>query len=95
MKSYGYKLINYVFSIAVYNLLPSLNQFVDAVPPKIPGSDIEKFVEPVFKVLFIVEGNDPHMVQQRVEKIVIPWVQGPENTADAEGPPIQALGMWL
>ena len=71
MKSYGYKLINYVFSIAVYNFLPPLNQFVNAVSQKIPGSGIEEFVEPVFKVLFIVEGNTPHMVQQRAEKIVI------------------------
>ena len=62
MKSYGYKLINYVFSVAVYDLLPPLDQFVNAVPPKIPGSGIEKFVEPVFKVLFIVKGNAPHMV---------------------------------
>ena len=71
MKSYGYKLINYVFSIGVYNLLPPLNQFVDAVPSKIPGSGIEEFVEPVFKVLFIVKGNTPHMVRQRAENIVI------------------------
>ena len=71
MKSYSYKLINYVFSIAVYNLLPPLNQFVDAVPPKIPRSGIKQFVEPVFKVLFIVKGNTPHMVHQRAEKIVI------------------------
>ena len=71
MKSCGYKLINYVFSVAVYDLLQPLDQFVDAVPPKIPGSGIEEFVEPVFKVLFIVEGNAPHMVRQRVEKIVI------------------------
>ena len=71
MKSYGYKLINYVFSVAVYNLLPPLDQFVDAIPPKIPGSGIEEFVEPVFTVLFIVKGNAPHMAQQRVEKIVI------------------------
>ena len=62
MKSYGYKLINYVFSVAVYDLLPPLDQFVDAVPPKIPKSGIEKFVEPVFKVLFIVKDNAPHMV---------------------------------
>ena len=71
MKSYGYKLINYVFSIAVYNLLPPLDQFVDVVLLKIPGSGIEEFVEPVFKVLFIVKSNAPHMVQQRVERIVI------------------------
>ena len=71
MKSYGYKLINYVFSVAVYNLLPPLDQFVDAVPPKIPGSGMEEFVEPVFKVLFIVKGNASHMVRQRAEKIVI------------------------
>ena len=64
MKSYGYKLINYVFFVAIYKLFPPLNQFVDAVPAKIPG-------EPVFKVLFIVKGNAPHMVRQRVEKIVI------------------------
>ena len=70
MKSYGYKLINYVFSVAVYDLLPPLDQFVDAVRPKIPGSDIEEFVEPVFKVLFIVKGNAPHMVRQRAEKVV-------------------------
>ena len=65
MKSYGYKLINYVFSVAVYNLLPPLNQFVDAVLPKMPKnqkSGIEEFVEPVFKVLFIVEGNTFHMI---------------------------------
>ena len=62
MKSYGYKLINYVFSVAVYDLLPPLKQFVDAVPLKIPGSGIKEFVEPVFKVLFIVKGNAPHMV---------------------------------
>ena len=71
MKSYGYKLINYVFSIAVYDLLPLLDQFVDAVLPQIPGSGIEEFVEPVFKVLFIVEGNAPHMFRQTAEKIVI------------------------
>ena len=46
MKSYGYKLINYVFFVAVYDLLPPLDQFV----------------EPVFKVLFIVKGNAPRMV---------------------------------
>ena len=67
MKSYGYKLINYVFSVAVYHLLPPLDQFVDAIF----GSGIKEFVEPVFKVLFVVEGNSPHMVRQRVEKIVI------------------------
>ena len=71
MKSFGYKLINYVFSIPVYDLLPPLDQFVDAVLPKIPGSGIEEFVEPVFKILFIVEVNAPHMVRQRAEKIVI------------------------
>ena len=71
MKSYGYKLINYIFSVAVYDLLPPLDQFVNAVPPKIPESGIKEFVEPVFKVLFIVKGNAPHMVRQRAEKIVI------------------------
>ena len=71
MKSYGYKLINYVFSIAVYDLLPPLDQFFNAVSPKISGSGIKEFVEPVFRVLFIVEGNTPHMVRQRAEKIVI------------------------
>ena len=63
MKSYGYKLINYVFSVAVFNFLPPLDQFIHAVPPKIPGSGIKEFVEPVFKVLFIVEGNALHMVR--------------------------------
>ena len=67
-KSYGYRLINYVFSVAVYDLLPSLDQFVDAILPKIPRSGIEEFVEPVFKVLFIIEGNAPHMVRQRAKK---------------------------
>ena len=62
MKSYVYKLINYVFSIAVYDLLPPLDQFVDVVLPKILRSGIEEFVGPVFKVLFIVEGNASHMV---------------------------------
>ena len=62
MKSYGYKLINYIFSVAVYNLLPPLDQFVDAILPKISRSGIEEFVEPVFKVPFIVESNTPHMV---------------------------------
>ena len=71
MKSYGYKLINYVFSIAVYNLLPPLDQFVDAASPKIRRSNIKEFVEPVFKVLFIVKDNAPHMIRQRAEKIVI------------------------
>ena len=71
MKSYGYKLINYVFSVAVYDLLPPLDKFVDAVPPKIPGSGNEEFVELVFKVLFIVKGNAPHMLRQRAEKIVV------------------------
>ena len=70
MKSYWYKLTNYVFSVAVYDLLPPLDQFVDAVPPKISGSGIEEF-QSVFKVLFIVKGNAPHMVRKRAEKIVI------------------------
>ena len=55
MKSYGYELINYVFSVAVYDFLPPLDQFANAILPKIPRSGIEEFVEPVFKVLFIVE----------------------------------------
>ena len=54
MKSYGNKLINYVFSIAVYDLLPPLDQFVNAVPPKIPRSGVKEFVEPVVKVLFLL-----------------------------------------
>ena len=62
MKSYSYKLINYVFSIAVYNLLPPLDQFVNTVLPKIPRSGIKEFVEPVFKVLFNVKGKTPYMV---------------------------------
>ena len=62
MKSYDSKLINYVFFVAVYDLLPSLDQFVNAVPPKICRSGIKEFVEPVFKVLFIVKNNAPHMV---------------------------------
>ena len=62
MKSYGYKLIDYVFSVAVYNLLPPLDQFADAVLPKIPESGFEEFVESVFKVLLIVKGNALHMV---------------------------------
>ena len=62
MKSYDYKLINYVFSVVVYDLLSPLDQFVDAGPPKIPGFGVEEFADPVFKVLFIVEGNAPHMV---------------------------------
>ena len=45
MKSYGYKLINYVFFIVVYDLLPPLDQFIDAIPPKIPGSGIKEFIE--------------------------------------------------
>ena len=71
MKSYGYKLINYVFSVAVCDLLPHFNQFVDAVLPKISRSGIEEFVEPVFAILFIVEGNTSHIIRQRAEKIVI------------------------
>ena len=86
MESYGYKLIKYVFSVAVYDLLPPLDQFVDAVPPKIPGSGIEEFVEPVFKVLFIVEGNAPGSTKSGKDSNL--WVQGPENTADADGAPI-------
>ena len=62
MKSHSYKLINYVFFVAVYDLLPPLDQFVDVIPPKIPKSGIEEFVDPVFNVLFIVKGNAPHMV---------------------------------
>ena len=54
--------MNYVFSVAVYDLLQPLDQFVDAVSLKISGSGIKEFVEPIFKVLFIVEGNAPHMV---------------------------------
>ena len=78
MKSYGYKLINYVFSVAVYDLLPPLNQFVDAVLPQISGSGIEEFVEPVFKVLFIVEGNAPAYGSTKSEKDSNLWckVQG-------------------
>ena len=32
------------------------------------------------------------MIRQRAEN---QWVQGPENMADAEGPPIRALGVRL
>ena len=61
MKTSGYKLINYLF-IAVYDLLQPLDQFFNVVLSKISGSGIKEFVEPVFKVLFIVEGNASHMV---------------------------------
>ena len=63
--------MNYVFYVAVYDLLSPIDQFIDTILPKIPGSGIEEFVEPVFKVLFIVEGNALYMVGPRVEKIVI------------------------
>ena len=49
MKSYGYKLINYVFSVAVYDLLPPLDQFVDAVLPKIPGLISKNFLSQFLK----------------------------------------------
>ena len=76
-------MVNYVFSVAVYDLLPPLDQFVDVVPPAIPRSGIEEFVEPIFKVLFIVESNTPHMDRQRGEKVSNLWVQGSEKTMDA------------
>ena len=60
---------------------------------KSPGL-IKESVEPVFMLLFIVKGNAPHMVRQRAENMSGPdnlWVQGPENTADAEGSAIRAL----
>ena len=44
MESYSYKLINCVFFIAVYNLLLPLDQFVDAILPKMPGLGIKEFV---------------------------------------------------
>ena len=71
MNSYNNKLINCVFVVAVNGLLPLLDQFIDAIPPKIAQSGIEEVVESVFKVLFIIEGNAPHMVRQGVEMIVI------------------------
>ena len=83
MKSYGYKLINYVFSIAVYDLLLPLYQFFDAVTPKIPGSGIEEFVEPVFKILFFVKVIRLIWFDKE-RKSSNPWVQGSENTMDAE-----------
>ena len=45
-----------------------LTNLTDAILPKIPRSGFEEFVVPVFKVLFIVKGNAPHMVQQRAER---------------------------
>ena len=60
-----------MYSPLLFTTSSPLNQFVDAVLPKLPGSGIKEFFEPVFKILFIVKGNAPHMVQQRAEKIVI------------------------
>ena len=87
MKSYGYKLINYVFFVAVYDLLLPLDQFVYAILPKIPGSGIKEFVKPIFKVLFIVKDKALYGSTES-GKDSNPWVQGPENMVDAEGPPI-------
>ena len=54
--------INYVFTITVYDLFPSLDQFVDAIVSKIAQSGVKEVIEPVFEVLFTVEGNNPHLV---------------------------------
>ena len=59
--NYNNKLINDVFSVAVHDLGPPVDQLVEAVPPKICRSGVE-LVEPVFEVLFAVEGNTPHLV---------------------------------
>ena len=48
--------------VTVCDLLQSLDQFVDAVSPKIGRSGVEEVVEPVFKNLFAIEGNTPHLV---------------------------------
>ena len=48
--------------VTVCDLLQSLDQFVIAVSPKIGRSGVEEVVEPVFKNLFAIEGNTPHLV---------------------------------
>ncbi|GFX20575.1 hypothetical protein TNCV_3489311 [Trichonephila clavipes] len=45
-------------------------KFVVVIPSKIVRSGIEE-VEPVFKIISIVEDNAPYMVLHRVEKMVI------------------------
>ena len=36
-------------------------------------SGVEELVEPVFEVIFAVEGNIPHLVRHGAEKVIIRW----------------------
>jgi len=65
------RLVNYVISVIVYNLLPPLDQFINAISPEIAGPGLEEVVKPVFKVLVVIEGYALHLVRQRAEKMVI------------------------
>ena len=71
--NYNNKFINDVFSVAVHDLGPPVDQLVEVVPPKISRSGVEELVEPVFEVLFANEGNTAHLVRHGGEKMIIRW----------------------
>ena len=87
MKSYGYKFINYVFFIAVYNLLPPLDQFIDAIHQKSLGLESKNLLSQFLRSSSLLKVTPPYgSTKSRKDSNL--WVQGPENTSDAEGPPI-------
>ena len=62
--NYNNKLINCVISIVIYDLLPSLDQFFDAVSSKIDRPRLEEVVEPIVKVLIVFKAYAAYMVRQ-------------------------------
>lgn len=49
--------MSYAFVVFIYDLFPPLDEFVHGVPSRIGRSNVEEDVEPVFEVVFVVEGR--------------------------------------
>ena len=84
MKSYSYKLINFVFSVAVYNLLST--NFSMPFRQKSLGLVSKNLLSQFLRSSY---GSTKSRKDSNL------WVQGSENMVDAEKPPIQALGVQL
>jgi hypothetical protein len=67
------QLINYVFSSIIHDCLTTFEQVFDPTIEEIRRSGREEFVEPIFEISVVVEGNSAPIVGEKAEEVVIRW----------------------
>jgi hypothetical protein len=80
--------MNYVFSSIIHDYLPTFGQVFDPTLEEICRFGREEFVESIFELSVVVEGNSAQIVEERESgKGGNPMEQGLESRADVEESP--------